>query len=198
MFQQLLPLILASESPRRKQMLEELGLNIFVVPSGIIEAVNEKDPIQVPSRIANLKMQASVQKISGAFEGFILVADTVVTLENKIFGKPKDKNEAIDILNQLSGKTHKVVTCFRIDNSKGETFEQTVCTWVTFKSLSTKLIQSYVNTGEPMDKAGAYGIQGLGGVFIEKIEGSYSNVVGLPMAECAEALLHMKVIRYEP
>jgi septum formation protein len=130
-------------------------------------------------------------------EGYAVIgADTVVCFDGKGYGKPKDKSEAVAFLTCLSGKTHKVYTGVAVVCAKGE-FVKVVETLVKFRNLSKAEISHYVNSGSPLDKAGAYGIQDFGGVFVEKIDGDYFNVVGLPISTLYEMLLECNVIEYQ-
>jgi septum formation protein len=126
-------------------------------------------------------------------EAAVIGADTIVVLDGKVLGKPKDKDDAIDMLMRLQGRIHLVVGGFTIlDN--GERLTESCETKVTFMKLTPQEIKAYVETGEPMDKAGAYGAQGIGASFVDKIEGSYTNVVGLPLRECIAALKRLGIV----
>ena len=181
-------LILASGSPRRKALLKDLNLRLKIVSTDIPELpeLNES-PLSFSRRMARRKTET----VSVAFpKHWVLGADTVVVLENKILGKPKDLLEAKRFLRTLSGKTHKVITSFCLKNQgMNLTIIKSVTTRVSFKTLSAEEIDWYVRTGEPLDKAGAYAIQGKGAFCVKKIQGSYTNVVGLPITEVLEALV---------
>lgn len=123
----------------------------------------------------------------------VIGADTIVVLDGKVLGKPKDKADAIDMLTRLQGRAHLVVGGFTILNN-GERLTESCETKVTFMKLTPTEIKAYVETGEPMDKAGAYGAQGIGASFVDKIEGSYTNVVGLPLRECVAALKRLGIV----
>lgn len=173
-------IILASLSPRRLDILKQYDLEIEVVSADIEEILrgNEK-PEQVAMSLAFQKTHS----VSLIRQGeLVLGADTIVVLGDTILGKPRDEKEAFEILKSLSGNTHKVITGISIikGNKKIIDYESTL---VKFKDLNKDQITSYINTKEPMDKAGAYGIQGHGKTLVEKIDGSYSNVVGLPIAK---------------
>ena len=173
-------LVLASSSPRRMEILANLNLGFEVIPSQVEELIQGDTIETIVCNLAELKA-AEVSKMVGN-ECIIIGADTIVYKDGKIFGKPASDEEAITFLKQLSGSSHSVITglCI-IDNISGRTlrgFEETI---VFFKNLSDKEIIDYIKTGEHKDKAGAYGIQGVGGVFVEKIHGCYFNVVGLPV-----------------
>ena len=182
-------LILASGSPRRKEILEQVGLDFCVFPSDVEEVITK----QVPSDIV---MELSRQKAEDVFQKqkeqdvIVLGADTVVAYEGKILGKPKDKEDAAAMLHMLSGQKHSVYTGVTLISSAGrETFYEE--TRVEFYPMSEKEIRDYVNSKEPIDKAGAYGIQGKAAVFIKGIEGDYYNVVGLPVARVSQYLQKM-------
>ncbi len=180
-------IILASTSPRRFRLLKNLGLKISVVKSRVKES---KFDVSNPEKLAKNLALAKAQEVARkAREGIVIGADTVVVLGGKVLGKPKDEREAEGMLRKLSGRTHEVMTGLAvIDASTGRKTIDCVRTKVKFRRLPEEEISNYVATGEPLDKAGAYGIQGRAGVFVEKIEGCYYNVVGLPLARLAEIL----------
>ncbi|MCB0327770.1 MAG: septum formation protein Maf [Bdellovibrionales bacterium] len=189
-------LVLASASPRRKSLLEMMGLECNIVPSDIDESECERESAEFLSlELSRRKLEAVRSKIKSDVQRYsYLSADTVVSLDGEIFGKPDNFEHARAMLAKLSGKTHQVHTGFRLENVKGEFVEESVCTDVTFASLSSGDIDDYVRTKEPMDKAGAYGIQGIGGGYILRISGSYTNVVGLPVYEVLKAMKQIGVI----
>ena len=174
------PIILASASPRRTELLKLLGCKFKVVPSKTEEKVSlSLSPAQNVKRVSRLKALDVVSRVS---KGIIIAADTVVVFQGKILGKPRDKRKAQAMLKQLSGKEHKVITGITVIDAKTKDIKQTtVTTKVKFRKLSKELINRYIATGEPLDKAGAYGIQGKGSLLIESIKGDYFNVVGLPL-----------------
>lgn len=176
-------LVLASASPRRKELLGHVQRDFVVRVNGICEdRKGDESPDEYVKRLSYEKARAVVLE-----QECVVGADTTVALGNEILGKPTSKEDARQILGKLSGKWHEVFTGVTVLTSdKVNTFS--VCTRVLFDSMSEADIEFYVNTLEPMDKAGAYGIQGIGGAFIKKIEGSYSNVVGLPLCELRKAL----------
>ncbi len=193
-FQNLDRLILASSSPRRKALLESVGVEFDVVGSGVDEEAGSPDesPGEQVLRCAVAKAQA----VSSLYPAsWVLAADTIVVLNGRIFGKPESPDEAARILSELSGGIHMVISAVclvhRERNSK-ETL--TVSTEVRFKQLTVEEIDAYVQTGEPMDKAGAYGIQGIGAFLVRSINGSYTNVVGLPLCDTLELLAKRCVI----
>ena len=183
-----LPVYLASKSPRRKKLLNFLNINFEVINIHINEnSRSGESPVNLVKRLSKKKLDKAREKISG---GIIITADTIVVIEKKILGKPKDKADAENILKQLSGKTHTVYTGFSIFNSSNNklitNYEKTL---VTFRELEQNEIDDYIASGTPMDKAGAYGIQDdFGAVFIKKICGDYYNVVGLPLFKLYESL----------
>lgn len=178
-------LILASGSPRRKELLQQLHIPFTVHVSTIEEIVN---PSYTPSEVVmDLARQKAVDVASHYKEDMVLGADTVVVYGNRILGKPKTKQEAIETLTMLSGQKHQVLTGVAfVSNAKVHTFyEQTD---VEFWPIEQDEIVQYVESGEPMDKAGSYGIQGLGAALVKKIEGDYFSVVGLPLSRTIREL----------
>ena len=177
--------ILASASPRRKELLEKAGYTFAVLVSDADETL--PDGIS-PEEAVRLNAARKAQAVSALHPGdVVLGCDTVVAIGGKILGKPRSAAEAKEMLRQLSGRTHTVYSGVCItDGTKKTVFA--VATDVTFYALSEVTIDAYAATGEPMDKAGAYGIQGLGCVLVREISGDYSNVVGLPLSESARAL----------
>ncbi|MHB8988108.1 MAG: Maf family protein [Desulfobulbia bacterium] len=186
-------LILASGSPRRRDFLADLGIAFEVLVADIDETpLPGEQPIDFVARLSREKAQAVEQAGAGAW---VLAADTAVVVDGEILGKPGDEAEACAMLMRLSGRWHEVWTGFSLCcQATGELCTKTVCTRVRFLTLTPELCRAYVRTGEPLDKAGAYGIQGKGCFLVPEISGSYTNVVGLPMTEVLEALLHYKVI----
>lgn len=171
-------LILASKSPRRKELLKQIGIPFVVVVSDAEEVSgNSWTPAALVVENAKRKARAVAEKYP---DSPVLGADTVVSSEGKIFGKPKDKDEARKMLTALSGKMHEVTTGLALIN-RNEIRTTSVTTKVFFDTMTKADIDAYIATDESMDKAGAYAIQGKAARFIEKIEGSYSNVVGLPL-----------------
>lgn len=174
-------IFLASKSPRRRKLLKQIGLNFNSFSVDLHEEIFDGEhPVATVKRLSQHKMEEAQKKVKDAI---IITADTIVVLDREIVGKPKNEKDAAKILNKLSGRTHQVYTGFAILNQKTKkkivTYERT---YVTFRKLSKKEILDYIKTGSPMDKAGAYGIQDdFGAVFVEKINGCYYNVVGLPI-----------------
>ncbi len=175
-------IILASGSPRRKEMLERFNLDPVIIKSNIVEKIDiGQEPIQIAMSLAFEK----AHQVSNSFrDDLVIGADTIVVSEGVILGKPKDEEDAFKMLKSLSSKTHEVITgiCI-IDQSNDLKFVDYESTKVKFKPLSDRLIRSYLYTGEYKDKAGSYAIQGKGAVLVEKINGCYSNVVGLPLSK---------------
>jgi septum formation protein len=184
-------LILASESPRRAALLRQIGLEFEVIPSSVAEeGTTAARPASYAKKLAKSKARAVSKQVD---EGIIIGADTVVCLGDRIFGKPKDAEDAANTLKLLEGKVHRVVTGICVIDKRSETaVTKAVTTQVKFRKLDARLIDWYVRTGEPLDKAGSYGIQGRGAVLIEWIRGSYSNVVGLPLETLSVILEGMK------
>ncbi|MGB9812542.1 MAG: Maf family protein [Thermovenabulum sp.] len=180
-------LVLASSSPRRIELLKQIGLTFEVVPADIEEEIfKDLTPKELVERLAKEKVLNASLKVKNSI---VVGADTVVVLEDKILGKPKSKEEALNMLLLLSGKWHKVFSGIAVmDSDSKKLFSDVEETKVKFRRISTEEAMKYVETGEPMDKAGAYAIQGKGAVFIEKIEGCYYNVVGLPIYRLVKLL----------
>lgn len=181
--------ILASGSPRRQQFFKELDLDFIIQ----IKEIEEKFPkhlkgAEITDFLANLKSQAFTNLTE---KDLLITSDTIVWLENKALGKPKNKQEAYTMLKQLSGKKHEVITSISIRNNN---FQKIIndTTVVYFKEISDKEITYYINNYNPYDKAGAYGIQEwIGTIGIENISGSYTNIVGLPMAQVVQSLIRL-------
>ncbi len=180
---------LASRSPRRKQLLQLIGLNFHVMPSGIDEeAYTERDPAVHVQQLALAKAEDVGRRIES---GLVVGADTIVVLDGEILGKPADEENAVCMLRRLSGRTHQVYTGFAI-LFRPEDEKVTGCevTNVHFRPLQEWEIRSYVATGSPMDKAGAYGIQDQSALFTDRIEGCFYNVVGFPLTRFYLTLLN--------
>lgn len=181
------PLVLASASPRRKDILHSLGFEVINIPSNITETKNINETAQdYVLRMAIEKNQAA--NIPDKLKHYPLIsADTIVCLNKHILGKPNSTQEAYNMLKKLSGQTHQVLTavCIRHQQQQYHVIQHN---HVKFKTLSHAEIQAYIATGEPMDKAGAYGIQGIGSIFIQHLSGSFSGVMGLPIFETMQLL----------
>lgn len=175
------PLVLASSSPRRYELLKGCGLTFEVATSGVDETVHEgEQPSAVVLRLAEAKAKAVAAKFPNRF---VLAADTDVALGSKIFGKPADRKAAINILGQLSGQMHEVVGgIVLLAPAFSRVFKALSVTKVFFRRLTSEEIELYADTNEPYDKAGGYAAQGLGASFVESIQGSYTNVVGLDLS----------------
>lgn len=174
--------VLASNSPRRKELLKGIGLKFDIVPSNIEEATNKSEPSDVVIDLSKKKASDVSKRINN--DSFIIAADTVVEIDGDIFGKPKDRLDAYNMLKKLNGKWHKVFTGITvIDKSTSKMISDYESTDVFMKKLNDEMINHYIDTGESYDKAGAYAIQGYGSLLIERINGDYFNVVGLPLSK---------------
>lgn len=178
-------LILASASPRRKELLDQIKVTYAVNPIDLDEApcLNES-PLDYVRRVAAEKSAACVAQLGSSVP--VLAADTAVVLDDLIMGKPKDQQDAIAMLTQLSGRTHQVYSAISLRGR--EHWQAVSITDVTFRPLTEREMLAYWHSGEPVDKAGSYAIQGMGGIFVASIKGSFSGVVGLPLFETAELL----------
>lgn len=188
-------IVLASASPRRRELLASAGILVNAVPSRIAEDFLPGEPVQDHvRRLAETKARA----VAGLHAGrFFIGADTVVVCNGEVMGKPRDRADAERMLRKLSGMPHEVITGYAVyDALEDRTRVEAATTRVYFKALEAVEIEAYVSTGCPLDKAGAYGIQGRGAYLIERIEGSYTNVVGLPLCETVEALVRMGAVSY--
>ena len=180
-------IILASASPRRKEILERTGLKFMVDASDYEEDLSMRMPARRLARFLSCeKAKAVAKRYKNAI---IIAADTIIYFEDKVFGKPHNVRDAKRMLNILNGKHHSVITGFTIMDSRERlSISRSVVTKVYFNKITRKWIEEYVRTGEPLDKAGAYAIQGLGAAIVKKIEGDYNNVVGLPVDALMKAL----------
>lgn len=173
-------MILASNSKRRQEILRDMGFNFKVLTADIEEISDKKEISEMILDIAEKKLDKIAKE---NVNEFVLAADTVVELEGRIFGKPKSREEAESFLKTLSGKTHKVITAYVFKNiSKNIVIKDVVISKVKFYDLDDETIKWYLDTSEPFDKAGAYGIQGKGRVLVEKIEGDYFAIMGFPIS----------------
>jgi septum formation protein len=187
-------LILGSQSPRRKELLSWLNIPFVIKTADLDEISNHTDPTDVAVDLASQKAHAVFTKLEKPEHSFVVASDTIVILDGKIYGKPKDALEAREILSELSGRTHQVVTGVSFlfqDFSTGKIREHLFydATEVTFNEITPDLMSIYIATGDSLDKAGAYGIQGPSLTFISKINGSYSNVVGFPLDKILNELV---------
>lgn len=180
-------IVLASKSPRRRELLRQIGLDFVVDVSEIDEdKISHASPLGLAKNLSKVKAEKIAKKHKDAI---IIAADTLIVLNNEIIGKPKDKEDAKKMLQKLSGKTHFVITGFTIHDSRSKKeITKALTSKVKFKKMTEKEINDYVETEEPLDKAGGYGIQDKGAVFIEKVEGDFFNVVGLPVFTLSEIL----------
>lgn len=181
-------LILASASPRRKELLENLGLSFKTIPSDADETIdNNITPDEAVQIIAKRKAEDIIHQVN--YPAIIIGCDTTVVIDNKTLGKPIDFDDAFSMLKTLSGRSHRVVSgVVVIDTKDNKLLSESVSSEVIFRELTDEEIINYIKTGEPMDKAGAYAIQGLAGTFVSKINGCYSNIVGLPISCLSEML----------
>lgn len=208
-------LILASASPRRKDLLEKIGFSIRCVPADVDESINENEnPCEYVKRLARAKILAVVERLKSTNAGtpdesggaiqvpraglkdgsvrWVVGADTIVVLGKEVLGKPRDQDHAFDMLQKLSGQEHLVITGFGVfDLKKNKEGIQAVTSTVKFKKLSRTEIEKYISLGESLDKAGAYAVQGVGTYMIDSVQGSYTNVVGLPLCQFMEMLEEM-------
>lgn len=185
-------LILASASPRRAEILQQIGVAFQIAPADIDETPMPQElPIDYVQRMAQEKAQYVIDSVANS-STVVLGADTSVVLGCKIYGKPKNQEEALVMLADLSGKTHQVLTAIAMGNNQRCVIKLSA-TDVKFRELDPEECLDYWKTGEPSDKAGGYAIQGLGAVFVEKINGSFSGVVGLPIEQTSQLLQTFKV-----
>ncbi|OIP42406.1 MAG: septum formation protein Maf [Deltaproteobacteria bacterium CG2_30_63_29] len=199
---------LASASPRRKEALEGLGFLPVIVPVDVDETLNrEEGPDRAVVRLSLLKCADAARRsrwlrdefATGHQNPFVIAADTVVVIRSEQLGKPFDANEAVVMLRKLSGRTHTVYSGVTVLDRRTNLHDSVaIKTRVTFSKLSEQTIARYISTGEPLDKAGAYGIQGLAGALVTQIVGSYSNVVGLPLSDTIDLLKKMGAISAFP
>ncbi|TYO98951.1 septum formation protein [Geothermobacter ehrlichii] len=189
-------LVLASASPRRSELLERVGISFSVVPSNISEdEIAGESPAGHVRRLSEAKAR-EVAGRPGQPGRFFIGSDTVVVLDDRILGKPADEIEAAAMLRSLSGRQHQVWSGYAVyDRERNRCEAEAVCTEVFFRELSEADIAAYIATGEPADKAGAYAIQGIGTFMVRRIEGSYTNVVGLPLCELLDTLQRMGAAR---
>ena len=186
-------IILASKSPRRREILENTKVRFSIKESQIDEVIKANEsPKETVMRLAYEK---ALDVANNNKESLVIGADTIVVINNQILGKPKDEGEAYDMIKLLSGKTHYVITGFALINlSLNKKVIDCEVSQVTFKELSEECIKDYINTKESLDKAGAYGIQGYGGLLVKNIQGDYFNIVGLPISKISDCLKdHFKI-----
>ena len=187
------PLFLASGSPRRRELLTQIGVAFSVIGADIDETpLSDESPAAYVERLARGKAEAGRARLSADAPACVLGADTAVVLDGKIIGKPVDEADAQAMLLSLAGQEHEVLTAIALlDGERCES--RVVRSLVRFRPISVAEANAYWASGEPRDKAGGYGIQGLGAVFVSGLNGSYSSVVGLPLCETAELLGHFGI-----
>lgn len=187
------PIVLASASPRRRELLTSIGLTFTVDPADVDEeTLSDLDPLQQAVALAELKAEYVARRHG---EALVIGADTIVTIDGMALGKPQDDEDARRMLRMLSGRTHEVITGVAVvDAATNRAASEAERTLVTFRTLSEDEIARYVASGEPMDKAGAYAIQGLGALLVSRIVGCYPNVVGLPLVTLARLLQPFGVV----
>jgi len=185
-------IILASTSPRRKQLLEMTGLKFNTEASDYEEDMSLKlKPIELAKKLSRGKAEAVAKKHKNAI---VIGADTFISLGDKVLGKPHTPERAKKMLKEISGKPHRVITGFTVINTAtGRSISKATGSRIYIKKLSSKIIDSYVRTGEPLDKGGSYAIQGLGCLLVDKIEGDYLNIIGLPVKDVLEAMQKLGV-----
>jgi len=179
------PLVLASASPRRRQLLAEAGVRFEVQPADIPERrAPAEPPADYAARLALAKARAVAQRLGPLPARLVLGADTIVVLGEDVLGKPDDREHAVALLERLAGRTHRVITAVALlESASRRTRHALVESSVTLRRLEPSELRAYVASGEPLDKAGAYALQGAGRRLVEKVEGSETNVIGLPMDE---------------
>ena len=181
------PLILGSGSPRRREILAGLGLELLVRPADVSERVEHgESPSGYLARVVREKLAAVASSLDSIPYAGVLVADTIVVIDDEILGKPDSETDAARLVGRLVGRTHEVLTRYAISaapNPREVVCSRTVSSWVSMRAAEAAEIQGYARTGEGLDKAGAYAVQGIGSFLVERIEGSYSNVIGLPACE---------------
>lgn len=187
-------IVLASASPRRLELLQQIGIHALVMPVPLEELMfDEELPLDFVQRLALEKARAGFELMSQkGIELPVLGSDTIVELDGEVFGKPADIEQAESMLAKLSGRVHNVHTALAVKTAEAE-YSALSSSQVEFAVLSNEMIKAYVATGEPLDKAGSYGIQGMAAQFVKKLNGSYSGVMGLPLFETAELLARVQI-----
>lgn len=188
-------IVLATSSPRRIELLRKLGLEFNVVPPIVEEKhIKGESPLDFAIRASREKALSVSSKLNGDY--IVIGADTIVVIDKEILGKPRDETEAKLMLLRLSGREHRVITGISIVKPKKEVlYNKCVESKVKFRSLAPWEVEGYIKTMEPMDKAGGYGVQGIGAFMIEEIHGSYTNVVGLPLSHLTDALTKLDILK---
>ena len=192
------PIILASQSPRRVELLAQLGLACEALPANIDETPRLGETPEALVRRLALGKGAAIRARVAEDPRPVLAADTIVALEGAVLGKPRDRADALEMLQRLSGRTHEVLTAVALLPQAGAPRVVLDRSLVTFRSLRAGEAEAYWETGEPQDKAGAYGIQGRAGIFVTRLEGSYTGVMGLPLASTAQLLTELGLPLWEP
>ncbi|NLL05691.1 MAG: septum formation inhibitor Maf [Clostridiaceae bacterium] len=191
----MMQIVLASQSPRRSELLKQLGLD-FVIKTSDVDESNSRGlkASELVQHLAFEKARVVAEDSSLNRETIVIGADTVVVREGTILGKPRDKEDAFNMLKSLSGSWHEVMTGVAVIDINSFRYDKSIeTTRVKMKELKDDVINAYIDSGEPLDKAGAYGIQGLGAVLIDRIEGCYFNVVGLPISKLCDVLKNFEV-----
>ncbi|MCQ9625475.1 septum formation protein Maf [Cetobacterium somerae] len=184
-------MILASKSPRRKEILAQLGFQLQI-KSKDIEEISDK--VEIVEQIKDISLKKVMAVAVENPKEFVVGADTVVVIDGKILGKPKSEMDAEKMLKSLSGKSHEVITAYTLINlEKNIKITNSVESTVYFKQISDEEIEWYIKSGEPMDKAGAYGIQGLGSIFVDKIDGDFFAIMGFPINHFIKTLNNLKI-----
>ncbi|MEG2256290.1 MAG: Maf family protein [Cetobacterium somerae] len=184
-------MILASKSPRRKEILAQLGFQLQI-KSKDIEEISDK--VEIVEQIKDISLKKVMAVAVENPKEFVVGADTVVVIDGKILGKPKSEVDAEKMLKSLSGKSHEVITAYTLINlEKNIKITNSVESTVYFKQISDEEIEWYIKSGEPMDKAGAYGIQGLGSIFVDKIDGDFFAIMGFPINHFIKTLNNLKI-----
>ncbi len=193
-FRSAMDIILASSSPRRQALLASLGICFQVIPARFKETAPE--PGRSPEEYASYLAQEKALEVSEKNPAcLVIAADTIVVFDQLIMGKPQSDAQALEMLKKLQGKTHRVITAVMIKSLSQKLAESFICqTLVEMVPATDELIMEYVKTGEPSDKAGAYAIQGVGAFLVKSVQGSYTNVVGLPLAEVWRSLRALKAV----
>ncbi len=183
MIDQLPAIYLGSASPRRQELLRQIGVDFIVVaPDVVEEQLPGESPLEMVERLANAKAKNVLQKINDQAPRPVLSADTIVVIDNRVLGKPKNEEDALNMLSLLSNRTHDVLTVVALIDRGHVTFALSKSE-VTFSTITSEQAKKYWLTGEPQDKAGAYAIQGIASIFIKNINGSYSGIMGMPLYE---------------
>lgn len=188
-------IVLASASPRRSELLEQVGVRCQVIPSDTDEVPLAEETAETHAVRLSRDKALEVARRQAVAGRWFIGSDTIVVLDGAILGKPADADAARAMLKSLSGRGHRVISGYAVhDRVSGRTISDAVVTKVFFKELTSREIEGYIATGEPFDKAGAYAIQGIGSFMVPRIEGSYTNVVGLPLCEVIAALEELGAI----